>query len=176
MYLPPYFCLRGILGLRGWLGNHLGLCHSHFPHLILLYCSWRLQHKPRLSHMHENNYSTNRTLEMMYHALINAGKHVTSNIPCAWSQRYTKDSVFWCHAFLQYVISRLFSDPMSFQMVKKNTVTSHLPPPLPLHQLRQLSCMVLALVCAMGKDYISVSLNSKKMCAHVNWLSWYNRY
>jgi len=140
MYQPPYFCLRGILGLRGWLGNHLGLCHSHFPHLILLNCSWRLQHKPRLTHMHENNYSTNRTLEMMYHALTNAGKRDTSNIPCAWSQRYTKDSVFWCHAFVHYVISRLFSDsdPMSFQMVKKKHCYKQFAP-LPPHQLRQLS-------------------------------------
>jgi len=34
------------------------------------------------------------TLEITYDALINAGKHVTSNIASARNQQYTKDSVF----------------------------------------------------------------------------------
>ena len=34
------------------------------------------------------------TLEMMSVAPTNERKHVTSNIPCAHSQRYTIDSVF----------------------------------------------------------------------------------
>jgi len=40
-------------------------------------------------------YIIDRMLEMMSNAPTNAGKHVTTNIACVHSQRYTQHVVFW---------------------------------------------------------------------------------
>ena len=40
------------------------------------------------------NLHVDITLELMFDATTNAGKHITSNIACAHSQRNTKNSVF----------------------------------------------------------------------------------
>jgi len=64
---------------------------------------------------------------MAFNAPTNVGKHVTSNIACARSQWYTKNSVFLLAqmtlALWRYVISHLFLDRKSCLLVGPSKIT-----------------------------------------------------
>jgi len=69
-----------------------------------------------------DNEHINRSLEMTPDARTNAGKHITSNIACASSQRYIKDSVSdsdcpkWCCVLWHSISFRPLLDHLKWRL------------------------------------------------------------
>ena len=81
------------LGVHVWLMFIIPICHSHCYGYTAPWVAHSVE--PGVPIPGSGNSCIDRTLERTFNAPTNAGERVTSNIACACSQQYTKDSVFW---------------------------------------------------------------------------------
>ena len=74
-------------------------------------------------HLYNSHFLMEGMLKMTSNAQTTAGKHVTSSLACAHSQRYTKDSVLWLAQMIvvHYDVTQFpaFCRPKSFRTVRQ---------------------------------------------------------